>query len=237
MLDQLFEVLGKLVLIGGGGAVIVYQVFKFLAAKWLEEKFKKNFQQLVHDQNKEIERLKSDLTKSFDRAAKLHQREFEALPQVWDKVSDAYWAAASLVSPLQMHPDLNRMRPKQLESFVAQSELAEWQKDELLTVSDKTKKYQEQIYWHKLSHCFNLHRDGNTSLSRTGIFVQDPIKEKLQAILDLTHGALVEDQMNHEHPPTRLSERLKTNIDRMRTDGKSWMEEAEALIKARIWEH
>lgn len=237
MLDQLFEILGKLLLIGGGGAVIVYQAFKFLAAKWLEEKFKKNFQQLVHDQNKEIERLKSDLTKSFDRAAKLHQREFETLPQVWDKVSEAYWAAASLVSPMQMHSDLNRMLPKQLESFIAQSELAEWQKDELLAATDKTKKYQEQIYWHKLSRCFNLHRDGNISLSRTGIFVQDPIKEKLQAILDLAHSALVEDQINHEHPPTRFSERLKTNIDRMQTDGKTWMEEAEALIKARIWEH
>lgn len=237
MLDQLFEILGKLLLIGGGGAAIVYQVFKLLAAKWLEEKFKKNFQQLVHDQNKEIERLKSDLTKSFDRAAKLHQREFDALPQVWDKVSEAYWASASLVSPLQMYPDLNRMLPKQLDSFIAQSELAEWQKDELLVVPDKTKKYQEQIYGHKLSRCFNLHREGNILLSRMGIFVQDPIKEKLQAILDLAHGALVEDQINHEHPVTKFSERLKTDIDRMRTDGKIWMEEAEVLIRARIWEH
>ena len=237
MLDQLFEILGKLLLLGGGGALIVYQVFKFLAAKWLEEKFKKNFQQLVHDQNKEIERLKSDLTKSFDRAAKLHQREFEVLPQVWGKVSKTYWATASLISPLQMHPDLNRMQPKQLESFIAKSKLAEWQKDELLATLDKTKKYQEQIYWHKLSHCFNLHRVGNISLSRTGIFVQDPIKEKLQAILDLAYGALIEDQINHEQPPTRPSDRLKKDIDRMGTDGKTWMEEAEALIKARMWEH
>lgn len=237
MLDQLFEVLGKLLLVGGGGAVIVYQVFKLMAANWLEEKFKKNFQQLVHDQNKEIERLRGDLTKSFDRAAKLHQREFEALPKIWDKVSEAYWAAASLVSPMQMHADLNRMLPKQLESFVAQSELAEWQKDELMASSDKTKKYQELIYWHKLSRCFNLHQDANIALSRTGIFVQDPIKEKLQAILDLAHGALVEDQINHEHPPLKFSERLKADIDRMRTDGKAWMEDVEGLIKARIWEH
>jgi len=237
MLDELFEVLGKLVLVGGGGAVIVYQVFKFLAAKWLEEKFKKKFQQLVHDQNKEIERLKTELTKSFDRAAKLHQREFEALPQVWDSVSEAYWAAASLVSPLQMHSDLNRMLPKQLEAFVAQSELAEWQKEEVLASSDKTKKFQELIYWHKVSRCFNANRDANISISRIGIFVQDPIKDKLQAILDLAHGALVEDQLNHEHPPQKFSERLKNDIDRMRTDGKAWMEEAEALIKARLWEN
>lgn len=237
MLDELFEVLGKLVLVGGGGAVLVYQVFKFLAAKWLEEKFKKNFQQLVHDQNKEIERLKTELTKSFDRAAKLHQREFEALPQVWDKVSEAYWAAASLVSPIQMHSDLNRMLPEQLKAFVDQSELAEWEKDEVLTSSDKTKKFQGLIYWYKLSRCFTAIRDASISLSRIGIFVQDPIKNKLQTILDLAHSALVEDQINHEHPPLNFTDRLKDAIDRMRSDGKTWMQEAEALIKARLWEN
>lgn len=237
MLDQLFELAGKIVLVGGGASVIVYHAFKYLAAKWLEEKFRKNFQQLVHDQNKEIERLKSELTKSFDRAEKLHQREFETLPEVWGKVSEAYWAAASLVSPLQMHSDLNRMQQKQLASFVAQSDLAEWQKEEVLSSSDKTKKFQELIYWHKLSRCFKASRDADIALSKVGIFVLDPIKEKLQAIIDLSRGALTEDQINHEHPPQRHSDRLNSDIDRMRTDGKEWMEEAERLIKNRIWEN
>lgn len=187
--------------------------------------------------NKEIERLKSELTKSFDRAAKLHQREFEALPQVWDKVSEAYWGTAGLVSPLQSHADLNRMVPKQLSSFIAQCELSEWQKDEVLASSDKTQKFNELNYWHKLSRTLNAHRDADVALSRIGIFVPDAIKEKLQSILDLVHSALVEDQINHEHPPIKFSERLKNDIDRIRTDGKAWMEDAEKLIKNRIWEH
>lgn len=237
MLGELFEVIGKLVLVGGGGTIIVYQIFKFLAAKWLEEKFKKNFQQLVHDQNKEIERLKTDLTKSFDRAAKLHQREFEALPQIWEKTSEAYWAVASLVSPAQMYSDLNKMGPKQLASYVAKSELTDWQKDEVLVSSDKTKRFQELIYWHRLSHCYNEVRVANVMLSRIGIFVQDPIKGKLSEILKLAYDALVDDEMNHSTPPLRASERLKDDIDRMRTDGKRWMDEAERLIKRRLWEN
>lgn len=237
MLDEVFELLGKIVLIGGGLSVVVYQAFKYLAAKWLDERFKKNFQQLIHDQNKEIERLKNDLTKSFDRATKLHQREFDVLPQIWDKVSEAYWSTASLVSPMQIHSDLNNMVPKQLSAFIAKCELADWQKDEVLASTDRTKKFNELIYWHKLSRSFNSCREADIALSRLGIFVQDPIKEKLQSILDLTHGALVEDQINHEHPPINLRDRVKSDIDRVRTDGKAWMEEAEKLIKARIWEH
>ena len=237
MTNEVFEYLGKALVVGGSASFVAYQAFKYLAGKWLDARFEKNLQQLVHDQNKEIERLRSDLTKSFDRATKLHQREFEVLPKLWDEVSEAYWATASLVSPLQMIQDLNRMQEKQLVSFVAQSELFDWQKEELLAAEDKTKRYAELIYWHRLNRVNQAHRNADIALSRNGVFVQDNIKEKLQGVLDLVHSAIIEDQINHEHPPTRFSERLHTNTDRIRADGKNWMQEAEAMIKARLWDH
>jgi len=236
MANEVFEYLGKALVVGGGASLVAYQAFKHLAAKWLDARFEKNLQQLVHDQNKEIERLRSDLTKSFDRATKLHQREFEVLPKIWDDVSEAYWATASLVSPLQTMPDLNRMQEKQLTSFVAQSELADWQKEDLLAAPDKTKKYGELIYWHKLNRVNQAHRAADIALSRSGIFVHDGISEKLQSVLDLVRGALIEDQMNHEHPPSRFNERLHSDTDRIRSDGKKWMEEVEAMIKTRLWD-
>ncbi len=146
MANEVLELVGKITLIGGGSSVIAYYAFKYLAAKWLDLRFQKNFQQLVHDQNKEIERLRSDLTKSFDRATKLYQREFETLPLVWEKVSEAYWTTASLVSPLQMVHDLNKMQPKQLIAFIAACELSEWQREEVLAHNDKSKKFNELIY-------------------------------------------------------------------------------------------
>lgn len=234
--DEVFEYIGKLLVVGGGASIVAYQAFKHLAAKWLDARFEKNFQQLVHDQNKEIERLRSNLTKSFDRATKLHQREFEILPKIWEEVSEAYWATASLVSPMQTMPDLNRMQQKQLASFVEQSELADFQKEEVLDASDKTRKYGELIYWHKLHRVSQAHRMADIALSRSGIFVQDKIREKLQAILDLVRGAIIEDQINHEHPPAKFTERLKEDSERIRKDGKAWMVEVEALIKARLWD-
>lgn len=235
MTNEVFEYIGKALVIGGGSSAVAYQAFKHFAAKWLDARFQKNFQQLVHDQNKEIERLKNELTKSFDRATKLHQREFDVLPQIWDQVSEAYWATASLVSPLQTISDLNRMQPKQLAAFVAESELLDWQKDDVLASVDKTKTFNEILYWHKLNRVSQSHRAADIALSRSGIFVQDAIKEKLQAILNLVRGALIEDEMNHEHPPSRFNERLHSDIDRIRSDGGTWMSEAENMIKARLW--
>jgi hypothetical protein len=235
MANEVFEYIGKALVVSGSASVVAYQAFKHFAAKWLDARFQKNFQQLVHDQNKEIERLKNDLTKSFDRATKLNQREFDVLPQIWDQVSEAYWATASLVSPLQTISDLNRMQPKQLAAFVAESEILDWQKDDVLASSDKTKAFNDIIYWHRLNRVQQSHRAANIALSRSGIFVQDDIKEKLQAILDLVRGALIEDEMNHEHPSGRFSERLHNDIDRIRSDGRIWMSEAEKLIKTRLW--
>ena len=237
MANEIFEYIGKALVLGGSASLVAYQAFKHFAAKWLDARFEKNLQQLVHDQNKEIERLRSDLTKSFDRATKLHQREFEVLPKIWDEVCEAYWATASLVSPLQTMPDLNRVQEKHLSSFIAQSELADWQKEELMLENDKTKTYGEMIYWHKLHRVNQAHRTADIALNRNGVFVKDAIKDKLKSILDLSRGALIEDQMNHEHPPTRFNQRLHDDADRIRTDGKLWMEEAEAMIKARLWDN
>ncbi|CAE1136319.1 hypothetical protein [Xanthomonas euroxanthea] len=83
---------------------------KKLAENWLNEKFKSRLQGLAHTQNREIERLRSELTTFFDRATKLHQREFELLPLVWDEVHEAFWSTAALASSFQTYPDLNRMK-------------------------------------------------------------------------------------------------------------------------------
>lgn len=236
MANEVFALLGKITLIGGSASLIAYQAFKHLAAKWLDSRFQKNFQQLVHDQNKEIERLKTELTKSFDRATKLHQREFEMLPEVWAKVSESYWTTSALVSSVQFGVELNSMRPKQLEAFITECELTPWQRDEVMESADKTKKYADLIYWHRLSKALDANRVASVALGQNGIFIEDGIKAKLDSILDLMHNALSEDQTNHQHPPMR-GERLHADIDRVRTDGKAWFAEAESLIKARLWEH
>lgn len=114
MPDTVIQWILSVLAAGDGLSFIVYQIFKNLAEGWLDDKFKSRLQDLAHVHNKEIERLRSELTKSFDRATKLHQREFEVLPMVWDEVHEAFWRAASFVSPLQLHPDLNRMQHEQL---------------------------------------------------------------------------------------------------------------------------
>ncbi len=118
---------------------------------------------------------------------------------------------------------------------MADSELFEWQKEDVLASHEKTKTFAELVYWHKLHRVKQAHRAADIALSRLGIFVQDDIKSKLQQILDLVRGALIEDQINHEHPPLVYRDRPHADIDQLRKECATWMGEAEVMIKARLW--
>lgn len=232
VLNNVLQTIGLVVVAGGGFSLIVYQAFKHLAAKWLDSRFDASLQKLVHEQNKEIERLKSSLTRAFDRVSKLHQHEFQVLPEAWAKTNDAYWSTRSLVSPLQTHPDLDRMQPEQLNEFIAKCELASWQKDQLRASTEKTNYYRDNIYWHRLGSARIAIREANICLSKSGIFIRPEIKSNFDALLDLAWKAVMEDEINHQHNPRP---RLSKDIDKLNSQGDQALAELERQIRERLY--
>ena len=117
--------------VGGGCAAVAYLAFKFLAAKWLENKFAERLEAYKHQQQKELEQLKFQINASFDRLTKLHQHEFQVLPDAWGVLVNAFVEAKAFVASLQSYPDLETMKPAHLAEFVEACPLAPWQKEEL----------------------------------------------------------------------------------------------------------
>jgi hypothetical protein len=235
MPDTVIQWILSVLAAGGGLSFIVYQIFKKLAEGWLDDKFKSRLQDLAHVHNKEIERLRSELTKSFDRATKLHQREFEVLPMVWDEVHEAFWTAASFVSPLQLHPDLNRMQHEQLLAFLEKCELEEWQKDVIRQTPDKTKKFRNYAFWHQLHHAQRARHSALNKVSRHAIFLDQAMKDDLLSILGRVNGALIEHETNQEAPMLQRSERVDKDIAWVRQQGAQEMDSIEARIRDRLW--
>lgn len=220
---------------GLGGVTVLWQLLKYLLSKWLDDKLKRGFQSLLHDQSREIELLRADLTKAFDRASKLHHREFEVLPTVWEKVSDAFWTTSSLVHPFQEYPDLESMGAKQLDDFLKNSALREWEQDQIWGSNGMNSEYMNLIYWHRYSKAMSATQGASSALARSGIFIADDVRAQLSAIVDRLHTALVESETNKTNPPLTPAERLKDGERWMRKDGQSALKEAEAAIKDRLW--
>jgi len=220
---------------GGGLSFIIYQIFKKFAEGWLDDKFKSRLQDLAHAQNKEIERLRSELTKSFDRATKLHQREFEVLPMVWDEVHEAFWTTASFVSPLQLYPDLNHMQPEQLQAFLEGCELDEWQKDVIRRAQDKTTQFRNYAFWHQLHHAQRARHSALNKISRHAIFLDQSMKDDLLSILGRINGALIEHETNHKAPMLTRMKQLEADVAWIRQQGRVEMDSIEARIRNRLW--
>ncbi len=231
-LDQVLKIVGALVVAGGSLSLIVYQVFKHLAAKWLDAKFEERLQTLKHQHDKEIEELRFKISALLDRATKLHQREFEVLPEAWSKLNDAFWTVQSFVSPMQSYPDIDRMSKPQQDEFISSCRLLDWQKAELREAEDKNKLYQEQIFWHNLNDARAKARDAYTYVIKNGIFVSDDIRTKFAAIHDLVWNALIEHQMNEEHKP---HPRERKQIRQLLSEGEDLMKGLERVVHERLW--
>ena len=232
-MDTILKAVGLIVLGGGGLAAIVYSFFRFLGAKWLETKFSERLEAYKHKQQKELEELRFRINSLFDRTTKLHQREFDVLPEAWGQLNDAYWFTRSFTSPLQTYPDLRRMTAAHLEDFLKDCPLTGWQKDELRASEDKTQYYQDAIFWHRLAECRKAARDCHVYLLKSGIFLPADLRRKFKDIEDLIWAAIQEHEMIKTYPEMR---KLRdTKEEKLRVDGEKMLEALEADVSGRLW--
>lgn len=231
-LDQALKLVGAVVVAGGGLALIVYQVFKHLAAKWLDAKFDERLQALRHEHGKEIEKLRFRISALLDRTTKLHQREFEVLPEIWFRLNDAFWIVRRFVSPMQSYPDIDQMSAPQREEFITSSRLTEWQKTELRDAEQRNETYQKQIFWHNLNAAKNSTTEAYSYFKKNGIFVDSQIRSSFSAIHDLIWNALTEHQFNEEHS---VRPRQSESISELNLRGETLVKELEVMVHERLW--
>ncbi|HEY2676428.1 MAG TPA: hypothetical protein VGI65_05630 [Steroidobacteraceae bacterium] len=229
-INHVLALIGYVVVGGGGLSLIVYQVFKHLGSKWLDARFDERLQDLKHEQAQEIERLRYKISTLLDRATKLHQREFEVLPEAWAKLNKAFWKASAVVSPFKETPDLNRMGDTHREEFIAKSRLQDWQKDEVRNSEDRTAKYEEMEFLHVLADAKGACTESSRYLGMQGIFVEPELRKKMDRLNSLIWNALMEAQTN-----TQIQMRERDQAGALRDEGERIRDELQTAIQHRIW--
>src|SRR4051794_22694874 len=107
VIEPLLATLGGVAVALGLTGAAAFGLFKLVGEKWLTARFDERLAEYRHAQQKELERLRFKINGLMDRATKLHQKEFEALPEAWGKLADANAIVQAIVSPLQQYPDLD----------------------------------------------------------------------------------------------------------------------------------
>jgi hypothetical protein len=134
----------------------------------------------------------------MDRAAKLHQREFEVLPQAWSLLTDAFGIAMALVSRLQAITDLDRMQQDRPEDFLTHCELADFERKEVRESKDKTETYGHLLQPHLIGRARKVSQDFYLYFRKSAIFIREPIKLQFDKSDELMQLALSEHSINFQ---------------------------------------
>lgn len=179
-------------------SVVAYLLFQYLGKTWIENKFAQRLDQLKHQQALELQRLRVEIDSLLSGALKLQEREFQVLPDVWQKLDEAHGLVSWLVSPMQEYHNLDRMTQPQLEEFLAGTEFTATQKEELRSSRNKVTTYQEIVFWYRLHKVKKAFADLQNFVARNGIFFPSDLREKFSKIAEMLWSAVVSKEVGHE---------------------------------------
>jgi hypothetical protein len=226
--------IGAFITAGGTIVLLAFGVFKKFGENWLNAKFNERLEAFRHVQQKELEELRFRINSLFDRKTKLHQKEYEVIPGAWARIADAHGVVTAFTSFLQSYADVGRMTDSQLEEFLSDSKLLNWQRSELKAADrkDRNKYYQDVLFYHTFGDCRRKCRKSYVYLQRNGIFMPRELLEKFRKFDGMVWAALNEHQSNKE-----LDEvpRRREAANMLRDEGGPLFSELEETIQKRLW--
>ena len=192
IIKNLNELLGHTLTIFGLSGSTAYGLFRFFGQKWIEQKFSKSLEEFKHEQAKEIAKQQLQIDTIFNRVSKLHDKEFEILPQIWKRLNAANILIQRIEFGYNKFPDLNKMTSEDLEKFMDESDLNfnESEKALMRTQSDKIKVYFKINKSKEFKDAYNAYSQFHIYHAENSIFMKSDLKTKIEAIDKLLRSLL-----------------------------------------------
>jgi len=87
ILNEFLKLIGGVAAIGAASSAFAYAMFRIFTTKWIETRFSERLEAFKHQ---EIEHLRFRINTMMDWNVKLHQREFDVLPETWSLLTEAF---------------------------------------------------------------------------------------------------------------------------------------------------
>ena len=209
--------------------------YKLVGERWISSRFNEKLEAFKHTQQQELEHLKFQINASMDRATKLHQREFETLPNSWAKFTKAYHSVLAFVSPVQSYTDVNRMNQHELNEHLAHTAFSQSDKDLVRAECDPKRRehiYRDLMYRYRCSEVQSICVEHNVDLDANGIFMLPEMESKFKNLSMLVWDALSEHKMNYQH---ELIPRERNKYEALDKQGPGLINELKDAVRERLW--
>jgi hypothetical protein len=210
-----------------------YALFRYLGQKWLTAKFDERLETYKHEQQRQLEQLRFKISALLDRTVKLHQQEFDVLPELWARLNEAFGHVLDLTARYKQYPDINSMNSLQLEDFLSDSGLKEYQKAEIRAASDKMERYAYARFWQVFYEVEDKYREFNRYFVTKGIFLQPELRIAITELRNLMYEAIDEREREQRDPEPRPGRFEKGDL--IRAEGKAKLEAIGEAVRARLW--
>jgi len=241
--EPVFSVIGKVIIAGGGGALVTFLALRAFGKSWLDSYFQARTTKLKNDQDIALAELKrvhdaalkevqAVIDKDLHRARKLYDREFDVLSEAWTRLVKAFDTAhstiASFVTPIDLMTDKERIRAFEAEKF------EHWQIDQVLSLQgqamvDQFTKIKDRK---RLFEYREYQLEFARYLAVNAVFMPTGFKERFTVIDAMITAALVEFELRVNYPP---QSQQGTALMRLAEQGKPLLDKLEQLIHERIW--
>lgn len=221
-----------LVLLVGGA---IWNAIAHYCSKWLDNRFGERLKRLEQQHDVMVRHLQSTIDREFDRAVRLHTKEFRALSKGWAVLHEAYWRARVATGRSLEIVQFQRMSPAQAASFIERSELEDWQREELRAIGDPKQRdeyYEPAFQWLRYRKALDAKQSLVTFIDRNAIFLQPEVRALFDQLEVLIQNALIEFKIRIEQtrPPLDF-----TRSEELAAAQESTYKDLERQIHARLW--
>lgn len=228
---SVLRILAEILALGGIAAGIAYALFIFLGRRWLENRFAERLEAYKHEQRKELVEIRFRINAQFNRLTKIHEKEIEVLPKTWQELQTGLSAVRRFAHPVRQYPDLDHLTPPMLERFLSSIDFADYEKHELRQSSQKSKYYQERIFFHELHETNLAFQRFHEYIQHNSIFLSKDLKDLFEKIDDRMWSAIIDKQVGHEGKDWKMD---RDAWKKMTDDVEPLLGQIEALVQKRL---
>lgn len=161
----------------------------------LKAEFDTKLENEKHRLNKEIERLKSDLSHISDRGVRSNEREYAAVIAAWECFVDAFVRVKAGIVSFSQSPNFENLDDEWAQATLDATELTALQKKSVMHAKGKDR---EEAYHRSIKTM--LHNKGHrafynaiTVIRKQGIFIPKELEDKFVEATDLLNKAQAQD--------------------------------------------
>ena len=231
LLSKIFEFIGKIIAVGGGIAVISYGILKYFGKKWMDTKFDERLERFKRFQNEELEKFRFQINSLFNRITKIHQKEFEVLPILWQKLLNTLGDIDLILGEDLTHPDFNHMKEAEIREILSKKEWGDYYISELIEANDKNVKYRESEFWHKFVKAQKSMADFHNYLWYNTIFLSADLYNEFKKLDNLIYESMADIETGKRISSKEHKEKA---LNKIREESKAYVSSLEELIQKRL---